>query len=152
MATVTSSIQAIEWAKYASFVCLMAPAVLTRLETYKIWQSEATAAISAAIVRETARLASARDIDLEDIALFPSKALSDMPLAEATARIQQIGAQFAEQAPAHKISTLQDLEQGKRLELEETLGYAVRQAAALGVATPTIDTCYQLISVMSQHV
>ena len=148
---VTPSIQSIEWAKYVSFVCLMAPAVLTRLETYKIWQAGATAAISAAIVHETARLANARNIALEDIALFPSKTLSDMPLAEATARIQQIGAQFAEQAPAHKLSTLQDLEQGKRLELEETLGYAVRQAAKLGVATPTMDTCYQLISVMSQH-
>ncbi len=37
-------------------------------------------------------------------------------------------------------------QQGKRLEVEETLGYAVRQSAALGIPTPTMDVCYKLIA------
>ena len=37
-------------------------------------------------------------------------------------------------------------QQGKRLEVEDTLGYAVRQSAALGIPTPTMDVCYKLIA------
>ena len=37
-----------------------------------------------------------------------------------------MGDELASHAPLHKVSTLQDVEQGKRLEVEETLGYAVR--------------------------
>jgi 2-dehydropantoate 2-reductase len=57
---------------------------------------------------------------------------------------------MATQAPAHKISTLQDLERGRRLEVEETLGYAVRKGAELGVSLPTLETCYRLIAAVNQ--
>jgi ketopantoate reductase len=53
--------------------------------------------------------------------------------------------------PQRKISALQDLEQGKRLEVEETLGYAVRQGAALGIPTPTMDVCYKLIAGINHY-
>jgi ketopantoate reductase len=43
------------------------------------------------------------------------------------------------------------VEQGKQLEVEETLGYAVRQAAELGVPIPTLDTCYKLIAGINQY-
>ena len=36
VAHVTPSIQSLEWSKYVTFLCLMAPAVLTRLETLQI--------------------------------------------------------------------------------------------------------------------
>ena len=35
VAQVTPSIQGLEWSKYVAWICSMAPAVLTRLETYK---------------------------------------------------------------------------------------------------------------------
>jgi ketopantoate reductase len=54
------------------------------------------------------------------------------------------------QAPAHKISTLQDLERGRRLEFEETLGYAVRKGAELGMPLPMLETCYWLIAAVNQ--
>jgi len=50
------------------------------------------------------------------------------------------------QAPAHKLSTLQDLERSRRLEVEETLGYVVRKGAELDVPLLTLDTCYRLIA------
>jgi ketopantoate reductase len=63
-----------------------------------------------------------------------------------------MGERVAAQAPSHKVSTLLDLEQGyPRLEVEETLGYAVRQGAELGVPTPTLDTCYKLIAGINQY-
>jgi 2-dehydropantoate 2-reductase len=151
VAKVTPSIQSLEWSKYIAFVCLMAPAVLTRLETYKVLQADATASIMASVVHEMARIAKAREIVLEDISLFPTKTLSQLSFEETVAELRRQGDQFASQAPAHKVSTLQDLEQGKRLEVEETLGYAVRQAAELGVPTPTMDTCYKLIAGINQY-
>ena len=54
-------------------------------------------------------------------------------------------------APTHKMSALQDLEQGKRLEVEETLGYAVQQGVALGIPTPTMDVCYNLIAGINHY-
>jgi 2-dehydropantoate 2-reductase len=146
-ANATPAIQSLEWSKYAAFVCLMAPAVLTRLETYKFLQNAHTAAITASLLYEMVAIASALHIELEDTSFIAVKRLSQLSFDDAVAQIRQRGEQFASQAPAHKVSTLQDLEQGKkRLEVEETLGYAVQQGAKLGVPTPTITTCYRLIA------
>ena len=146
LAQVTPSIQSFEWAKYLAFVSWMAPAVLTRLETYKFLQEAQTASIVAAILHEMTQIATAHTIVLEDITFFPTKTLSQLAFDDLVTRFQQMGDQLASQAPLHKISTLQDVEQGKRLEVEETLGYAVRQSAALGIPTPTMDVCYNLIA------
>jgi 2-dehydropantoate 2-reductase len=147
VAQVTSSIQALEWSKYVLFVCLMVPAVLTRLETYKFLQDPLMASITASLIDEMATIAAAHQIELDDTAFLAVKTLSQLSLDDKIAQIAQRGTQFAAQAPTHKVSTLQDLEQGKRrLEVEETLGYAVQQGAALGVPTPTMDTCYRLIA------
>src|SRR5262249_31709618 len=62
-----------------------------------------------------------------------------------------LGDQLASQAPTAKISTLQDVERGKRLEVDETLGYAVRQSAALGIPTPTMEVCYKLLAGINHY-
>jgi 2-dehydropantoate 2-reductase len=147
VARVTPTIQSLEWSKYVVFVCLMAPAVLTRLETYKFLQDAHTAAITASLLDEMAAIARALSIALEDTSFVAVKTLSQLSLDDSIAQIRQRGEQFASQAPSHKVSTLQDLERGKRrLEVEETLGYAVQQGVTLGVPTPTMTTCYRLIA------
>jgi ketopantoate reductase len=99
-----------------------------------------------------ALIATARGIVLEDTGFAPIKMLSQLSHEDTVARIQEMGDQFSSQAPNHKVSTLQDMEQGKpRLEVEETLGYAVRQGAELGVPTPTMDTCYKLIAGINRY-
>jgi 2-dehydropantoate 2-reductase len=151
VAQVTPAIQSFEWAKYLAFVSWMAPAVLTRLETYKFLQEAQTASIVAAILQEMTQLATTRDIVLEDITFFPTKTFSRLAFDDLVTHLQQMGDELASQAPLHKISTLQDVEQGKRLEVEETLGYAVRQSAALGIPTPTMDVCYKLIAGINHY-
>src|SRR5215471_8217051 len=54
LAKVTPHIQSVEWSKYVFWVCLMAPAVLTRFENYKVLQEAHTASITAAILHEMA--------------------------------------------------------------------------------------------------
>ena len=152
VAKVTPSIQSLEWSKYVVFIYLMVPAVLTRLETYKFLQDQHTASVVASLLHEMAQIATARGIALEDIAIYPTQSLSQRSHQDTVTHIRQLGDQLASQAPTHKVSTLQDIEQGKtRLEVEETLGYAVRQAEIFGVATPTMATCYHLIAGINQH-
>jgi 2-dehydropantoate 2-reductase len=139
-------IQTVEWSKYALFISWMAPAVLTRLESYKFHTHPDTAAVVARLVRETGLLAAQLGIPLEDREPLPVKTLCGGLLAEAVATIRHFGMVREAQAPAHKHSSLEDLERGQRLEVEETLGYAVQKGAELDVPLPTIDTCYRLIA------
>ena len=148
---VTPSIQSFEWAKYLAFVSWMAPAVLTRLETHKFLHEAQTASIVAAILLEMTQLATARAIVLEDIAFFPTKTLSALSMDAMVTQLRHIGDQWASLMPHNKISALQDVERGKRLEVEETLGYAVQQGAALGLPMPTMEVCYKLIAGINHY-
>ena len=145
-AEAAAQIRTVEWSKYALFMSWMAPAVLTRLETYKFLTHPDTAAIIVQLLQETALLAAKLGIPLEDRVPLPVKTLCSMSLAEAVATIRHFGAVMEVQAPAHKLSTLQDLERSRRLEVEETLGYVVRKGAELDVPLPTLETCYRLIA------
>jgi 2-dehydropantoate 2-reductase len=151
VAHVTPSIQALEWSKYVSWVCSMAPAVLTRLETYKLLQDACIASIVAALLREMTQIATARAIVLEDLPFFPTKTLSALSVDDMVTQLRHIGDRWASLMPHNKISALQDVERGKRLEVEETLGYAIRQGAALGVPTPTMEVCYNLIAGINHY-
>jgi 2-dehydropantoate 2-reductase len=150
-AQVWSSIQSIEWSKYVILVGGMALSVLTRLETYKFMQDPHTASVSASLLREMIQIARARGIVLEDIPIFAAKTLSHLSFDDTVAHMRRQGDWFATHAPTHKVSILQDAEQGKPLEVEEVLGYAVRQAAALSVPTPTLGTCYKLIAGINSY-
>ena len=151
VAHVTPSMQSVEWSKYVMLVGSMPLAVLTRLETYKFLQEPHTASVKASLLHEMAQIATARGIALDDVAFFHAKTLSHLSLADTVAHLRHQGEQRALQAPTHKLSALQDLEQGKRLEVEETLGYAVQQGAALGIPTPTMDVCYKLIAGINHY-
>jgi 2-dehydropantoate 2-reductase len=139
-------IQTVEWSKYALFLSWMVPAVLTRLESYKFLTDPDTAAVVAQLMRETGRLAAHLGIPLEDRAPLPVKTLCSVPLAEAVATVRHFGTVMEARVPAHKHAALEDLERGRRLEVEETLGYAVRKGEELGIPLPTMDTCYRLIA------
>jgi len=149
-AEAAAQIRTVEWSKYALFTSWMAPAVLTRLESYKFLTHSDTASIVAQLLREISHLATRLGIALEDRGPLPIQTLCGMPRAEAVATIRRLGAVMEAQAPTHKLSTLQDLERGRRLEIEETLGYAVRKGMELDVPLPTVDTCYRLIAGINQ--
>ena len=151
-AEAVSQIRTVEWSKYALFMSWMAPAVLTRLPSYRFQTHSDTAAVVACLMRETGQLAAKLGILLEDREPLPIKTLCTTTLSEAVTAIRRFGEVMAARAPAHKVSTLQDLEAGRRLEVEETLGYAVRKAAELGIPAPTLETCYRLIAGLSASI
>jgi 2-dehydropantoate 2-reductase len=148
---IASQIQAVEWSKYVSFVGWMAVAALTRLETYKFLKDPDLAALVVRLVRETAQLAAHQGIPLEDHEPFLSLTLSSAPFAEAVERLRHLGRRLEAQSSTHKVSTLQDLERGRQLEIEEILGYAVRQGEAFGIPLPTVETCYRLLAGVNRY-
>jgi 2-dehydropantoate 2-reductase len=148
---VSPHIQSVEWSKYVLFVGLMAVAALTRLETYKFLKDPDLALVRVRLEREVAQIATALGIPLVDYGGIQAKTLTSLPIEEAVERVRHSGEQFeARGATAHKVSTLQDLERGRRLEVEETLGYAARKGAELGLQLPTVDTCYRLLAGISR--
>jgi ketopantoate reductase len=48
------------------------------------------------------------------------------------------------------MSSLQDLEAGRPLEIHETLGYALRKAAQNGSALPLLDAFYHVIAALDR--
>lgn len=150
-AEVSPYIQTTEWSKYVLFVGGMALASLTRLASAKLLSDPDGALLMARLVRELGHIATRLGISLEDAGLLPIKTLCGGSLPEAVEHVQRVGAVMSERAPAHKVSTLQDLERGRRLEVEETLGYAVRKGAELDVPLPTVETCYKLLAGVNRH-
>ena len=145
-AEATTHIQTIEWSKFVAWIGNMVLAVLTRLETYKFLSDPDAALVCARLMRETAGLATQWGIGLEDTPPFLAKTISHITEPEAVEKLREMGAIRQARAPTHRMSSLQDLERGRRLEVEETLGYVVARAATAGLAVPTVDTCYRLMS------
>jgi 2-dehydropantoate 2-reductase len=147
----SAEIETDEWSKYVVFVGLMPVAVLSRLETYRLLQDPALAEVVLMLQREMARLAAALRVPLRDGWLRP-KTVTSVPLERAIALLREEGDLLeARGATAHKVSALQDLERGRPLEVEEILGYAVRQAREMAVAVPALQTCYLLLTGINRH-
>jgi len=151
-AKATTQIQTSEWAKFVSWMGFTALSVLTRQETCKFLSDPDMAVIVARIMKEAASLTARLGIPLEDRKLMPVKTIGEASEEEAVKMIRKAGAILEAQSPEHKVSTLQDLERGRHLEVEETLGYVVIKAGEQGVPVPTIETCYRLISGINRFI
>ncbi|MFM9879972.1 MAG: 2-dehydropantoate 2-reductase, partial [Burkholderiaceae bacterium] len=100
---------------------------------------------------------------LEQICSFaPTRSLAERMMAEAQAVGERLGVRFkvsiaqridgAQAVGAHKTSMLQDLEQGKALELEALLGSVIELGQITGQPTPTLETVYALTKLLAQQV
>lgn len=151
-AEATAQIQTTEWSKFVGWVGWMALSVLTRLETYKFLSDAATAVIGVRLMRETAALADKVDVPLEDNPPLLVKTIASVSEQQAVETLRETGTMMGSGAPTHRMSSLQDLERGRRLEVEETLGYIVTKASEQGVPVPTVETCYRLISGLNRFI
>jgi 2-dehydropantoate 2-reductase len=151
-AEATAHIQTIEWSKFVAWIGHMAVSVLTRLETAKFRSDPDAALVCTRLMRETAGLAAQWGIALEDMPAFPVKTIISGTEAAGVEHVRERGARAQARASMQRMSSLQDLERGQRLEVEETLGYVVTNAVTAGLAVPTVDTCYRLISGINRYV
>jgi 2-dehydropantoate 2-reductase len=98
---------------------------------------------------------------LEDICRFPpTRALAERMMAEAQAVAEALGVRFritlaqrlagAEAVGAHKTSMLQDVEQGRALELAALVGAVIELGGITGRPTPTIEAVHAATALLAR--
>lgn len=98
---------------------------------------------------------------LEDICTFPlTRELASRMMTEAQVVAEKLGVEFkvsldqriagAQAVGAHKTSMLQDVEQGRALELEALVGSVVELARITDTPTPTIDAIYAVTALLAK--
>jgi 2-dehydropantoate 2-reductase len=143
--TAVPDIKTREWSKFVAWAGLVPLAALTRLNTWRYLTDENGAWVAVKLVREVARLAAALKIPLMDLSPLPAKLIAESSDREAIGAVQEVGHRFHANAPEHRMSTLQDIDRGTPLEIDETLGFALRRGRELGLEMPTLETSYRLI-------
>ncbi len=142
-----SDIKTREWSKFVAWSGMVPLAALTRLSTWRYLLDENGAWIAVKLVREVAQLANALKIPLMDLSPLPAATIVCASDRDAIAAVQEVGRRFQSNAPEHRMSTLQDIERGTRIEIEETLGFAVRRGKELGLSMPTLELCFEFLKV-----
>lgn len=148
-AQASSQITSVEWSKFVSWSGVSAMAVLTRQPTWRFLVDPDTALLAARIMRETAAVALRQGVTLLD-ARLTSAAFLNRSEAQAVQIIQAYGERLKATAPGLRQSILQDADRGRRLEVDETLGYTLTLAARLGVPTPTLEMCCCVLRMVSR--
>jgi len=149
-AVATEAIQSLEWSKFCAWVGLMALAVTTRAVTWKYLADEDSALLLTRLVREVGALARVLGIALSDRAVLPTASICAAPEGAALALVQRAGEEFRLKAPGHRMSSLQDVEAGRPLEVNETLGYACDKAHELGLDLPLLECFRRLIAAIGR--
>jgi len=139
-------IRSLEWSKFAAWVGLFALSITTRAVTWRYLADPGAALVLVRLVRETGLLAGRLGIALSDQAILPVASLCEGTEQSAVEKVLQAGKAFAILAPDHRMSSLQDLQSGRPLELHETLGYTLKRAAAHGLSLPLIEAFYSVIA------
>jgi 2-dehydropantoate 2-reductase len=140
------NIQNLEWSKFVAWAGLMALAVTVRTETWRYLTNTGSAVVLVRLVREMANLALALGIELTDDSVLPVATISAATEADAIAAVVKVGRILQVNAPTHRVSSLQDLDAGRPLEIHETLGSALQQAARRGLTLPLVESFYHLIA------
>lgn len=143
--TAVRDIVKLEWSKFAVWAAYMPLSVATQSQTWKYLLDPDIAIIVARVVREIGALARAQGIGLSDDSMLPVASMCAGREDEAVANVLRAGATFRDKAPEHRMSSLQDFSAGRPLELEDTIGRAMRKAAELGVDVPVAESLYRLV-------
>ena len=143
---VRPDIQSATWCKLNQMVPAAALSCLTRLPLHQIYLDRGLATLFVELSREMAPIAARVHIPLGDYQGFPVKTLCAQPFEAAVDSVQARGRTMQERGMTNvKISTLQDLERGRRTEADHTIGYAVRLAQQFGVPVPKLATLFEVI-------
>lgn len=140
-----------EWTKFVGWAGLMLMSITTRATTWRYLSDPDCALVMVRVVREVAGIAKAAGVPLatEDT-LLPLQGILNGSDDAAVQAVLKAGRDFQANSPNHRLSTLQDLEAGRPLEIQETLGYAVRRAQELQQPVPLLDSLYHLAAAIDR--
>ena len=131
-AAAVPDIAAREWSKFAAWVGMAGVAITTRTVTWKYLLDPDAPRVVVRLIREMRELAARAGVTFTDDVVFPVATLCTGTEDAAVRVLNDIGAQFREHSPEHRLSAHQDIEAGRPLEVEETLGHAARTAREWG--------------------
>ena len=131
-ARTSPDIRAELWRKFIPVAALSALACLCRQPIGPILADPALAGLYRQAMEEVARLARAKEVGLE---------------TDIVERMLAVAATYQYDA---RVSMLEDLEAGKRLELDWLSGYVVREAARHGVPVPFHDMAYACLKPLAK--
>jgi 2-dehydropantoate 2-reductase len=143
-------IAAREWSKFAAWVGMAGVAITTRAVTWKYLVDPDAALLLVRLIREVRELAARAGVRFTDDVVFPVATLCTGPEEAAVRLLNGIGAQFREHSPEHRLSAHQDIDAGRPLEVEETLGHAARMAARAGLSLPLLDAVYRIAAAIDR--
>ncbi|MCB1740087.1 MAG: ketopantoate reductase family protein [Gammaproteobacteria bacterium] len=139
-------IASVEWSKFVGWIALFTLCVLGRANTGRILSNPELAALAVHQVKEMGAIAAAVKVQLIDQSPLPVASIIEQPFEAAVETVRAVGDTFTRTAPSHRMSSLQDLEAGRRLEVEGTLGHAVRIAHQQHIEVPTLELCLSLVT------
>lgn len=139
-----------EWSKFAAWVGMAGAAITTRAVTFKYLVDPDAALVVVRLIREVRELAARAGVALRDGGVFPVATLCGDTEAAAVRRLNEIGADFRARSPEHRLSAHQDIDAGRPLEVEETLGHAARTAARWGLSLPLLDVVYRIAAAIDR--
>jgi ketopantoate reductase len=143
---VREDIRSAIWCKLNQMVPAATLACVTRLHVHEMYQDRSLATLFVELSCEIAAIADRTGIPLADYQGFPVKTLCSQPFDDAVESVMARGRMMQERGMTQvKISTLQDLERGRRTEADHVIGYVVRLAAAHRVPVPKLDVLYRII-------
>jgi 2-dehydropantoate 2-reductase len=149
-ATAVDRIRSLEWSKFTAWVGFVALSVTTRAVTWRYLTDPGSALVMVRLVREMGRLARALNIALTDESVLPVAMICSCNDDEAVAAVIKVGHDYQSRAPLHRMSSLQDLEAQRPMEVHETLGYALRKAAQHAVPMPLLDAFYHVVAAIDR--
>jgi len=139
-----------EWSKFAAWVGMAGVSITTRAVTWKYLMDPDAALVLVRLVREVRKLAARAGVGFTDDVVFPVATLCTVTEEAAVRLLNDIGAQFRDHSPEHRLSAHQDIDAGRPLEVEETLGHAVRTAVRMGLSLPLLDAVYRIAAAIDR--
>ena len=131
------NIVAATWAKFGIMVPGATLGVLSRLPLYRLYQQPTLGALFLALCREVQALAEAARVPWEDFPGLRVATLCRLPTEEGVKLLAERGRAWEDAgAKALKVSTLVDLERGRRTELPDLVGYLAGEGARRGLHLP----------------
>jgi 2-dehydropantoate 2-reductase len=139
------------WAKWIHFASGASGCGLTRLPYHKVLLHPAGAALNAQIHREYAALAEAFGVELSDYAGFEVRTICQASPDQSVELLQQRGRRLQKAGAVEIMPSLaQSLCAGRPTETEAIFGFAIREAAARGVAMPLTGYVYDVFRTVDE--
>lgn len=135
-----------EWTKFVNWTAGALLSCMTRLAWHRVWTSPPLAEAFVALLREASAVAEAGGHTIRSLPGLRVADYLEGTAEEAAARVLRRGARMVEAGATNiKASMLQDLEAGRRLELEETVGPLLEEARRRGVEAPALTQAYRVV-------